>query len=104
MPWVRPRRDSTTRGVKALDTSPRSRVWSGGSRNRKGRISSMAAAIASVPSGNRRNSSGIRSWTTLRLSELERRSRRTVRQSSCRATTQKPIWLRWIGARARRSA
>ena len=30
--WMRPRIPSTTRGVKALFTSVRSRVWSGGSR------------------------------------------------------------------------
>ena len=33
MAWMRPRSVSTTRGVKALLTSARSRVWSGGSRN-----------------------------------------------------------------------
>ena len=33
MSWTRPRSVSTTRGVKALLTSARSRVWSGGSRN-----------------------------------------------------------------------
>ena len=52
----------------------------------------------------RRNPAGMRSMSTLRLSELDRLSRRTARQSACRATTQKPNSLRWMGARSRSSA
>ena len=33
MSWMWGRSPSTTRGVNALLTSPRSRVWSGGSRS-----------------------------------------------------------------------
>jgi hypothetical protein len=45
---TRGRSSSTTRGVKAFCTSPRRRVWSGGSRKRKGAISANTSP-APVP-------------------------------------------------------
>ena len=59
--WVRSRRDSTTFGVNAFDTSPRSRVWSGGSRKRNGRSSLNACAIGSSSGTLARNSPVSRS-------------------------------------------
>ena len=102
--WVLVRSDSTTLGVNALDTRPRNLVWSGGSRKRNGRISSMAAATGSSSAMGVRNPWGIRSTATLRLSELALLSRRMARQSAWRETTQNPRSFLWMGARSRRSA
>ena len=92
--WTRGRSASTTRGVKALATRPRSRVWSGGSRDGNGRISRKASDIG--PDNGE---------SLVPLSELLRRSRRTARQSACRDRTHSPAAsLRWIGSRSRNSA
>src|SRR5581483_8431994 len=66
-----------TRGVKALDTSRRSRVWSGGSRDRN---DAARAVKGEGEVGGGDSSDRPRSL-------LARGSRRILEQSSCRPTT-----------------
>ncbi len=94
MPWMWSRICSMTRGVNALLTSARRRVWSGGSRNSMER----GRAPFSVPSPYTADSSSANP------SRPNRGSRSAVTQSSYRVSTQNPsgLWCTGSSSRSRR--